>query len=127
MRMAMQTRSHLSIRIDLPTGGRIGPGKVALLEEIERSGSISAAARAMAMSYSRAWQLVENLNGALAEPMVETAAGGTRGGGARLTEAGRTLVREYRALERAAAESAKAHLSGLDKLALRQTPASEEP
>ena len=45
-----------------PSGARIGPGKVALLEEIARSGSISAAGRALKMSYRRAWELVEDLN-----------------------------------------------------------------
>ncbi len=111
---------RLSIRIDLTAGGRIGPGKVALLEEIDRSGSISAAGRAMKMSYRRAWQLVEDLNRTVSDPVVETSAGGAGGGGARLTEAGHTLVREYRAMERAASETANAHLVGLGKLAAKK-------
>jgi molybdate transport system regulatory protein len=64
------TTHQLSIRIDLASGGRIGPGKVALLEEISRSGSISAAGRAMKMSYRRAWQLVEDLNRNFCNPLV---------------------------------------------------------
>ena len=74
---------RLSIRIDLANGTRIAPGKVALLEEIGRSGSISAAGRAMKMSYRRAWRLVEDLNRHLGSPVVETAAGGSGGGGTR--------------------------------------------
>ncbi len=124
--MATKSNCRLSIRVDLPAGGRIGPGKVALLEEIDRAGSISAAGRAMKMSYRRAWHLVEDLNRAVGDPVVETSAGGTGGGGARLTEAGRILVREYRAMERAASETANAHLVGLSKLASKKkaTPAS---
>jgi molybdate transport system regulatory protein len=114
--MAKQDSHRLSIRIDLASGGRIGPGKVALLEEIGRSGSISAAGRAMKMSYRRAWQLVEDLNRTMAGPVVETATGGAGGGGARLTEAGKTLVQEYRALELAASRTAGAHLTVLDRI-----------
>ena len=57
--------THPSIRIDLASGGRIGPGKIALLEAIRSTGSISAAARSIGMSYRRAWLLVEELNRAL--------------------------------------------------------------
>jgi molybdate transport system regulatory protein len=123
MSMAAQIDYRLSIRIDLPEGGRIGPGKVALLEEIDRSGSISAAGRAMKMSYRRAWQLVEDLNQTVGDPVVETSAGGAGGGGARLTEAGKVLIQEYRAMERAASESASAHLVGLGKLAKKKKTA----
>ena len=123
--MSRAAKHHLSIRIDLASGGRIGPGKIALLEAIGRAGSISAAARAMTMSYRRAWQLVEDMNRNLGNPVVETAAGGTGGGGARLTEAGRTLVQQYRAVEQAAASTARAHLGVLDALVARKTP--DEP
>ncbi len=113
---AAASRYALSIRIDLADGGRIGPGKVALLEEIGRSGSISAAGRAMKMSYRRAWQLVEDLNRTVGNQVVEATAGGAGGGGARLTHAGRTLVQEYRALERAASVTADTHLASLDQV-----------
>ena len=59
---------RVSIRVDLASGARIGPGKVALLEEIARSGSISGAGRALKMSYRRAWELVEDLNRHLGTP-----------------------------------------------------------
>jgi len=108
---------RLSIRIDLAGGARIGPGKIALLEEIARSGSISAAGRAMKMSYRRAWELVEDLNRNLGEPVVETAAGGSGGGGTRLTPGGERLVQQYRAMERAAAATAQDYLDALGALA----------
>jgi molybdate transport system regulatory protein len=60
--------TRLSIRLDLTSGDRIGPGKIALLEAIQATGSISAAARKIGMSYRRAWLLVEQINESLAEP-----------------------------------------------------------
>jgi molybdate transport system regulatory protein len=125
--MVRPQQSQLSIRIDLATGGRIGPGKVALLEEIARSGSISAAGRAMKMSYRRAWQLVEDLNQTVGSPVVATAAGGSGGGGARLTEAGKILVRAYRAMEAAAAATAQAHLASLETIVEMKQPDAAAP
>ncbi len=110
------TPHRLSIRIDLAGGGRIGPGKVALLEAIGQSGSISGAGRAMKMSYRRAWELVEDLNRSIGAPVVETATGGAGGGGANLTKAGTALVQQYRAMEAAAADSARDYLQALDRL-----------
>jgi molybdate transport system regulatory protein len=77
----------------------IGPGKVALLEAIEQTGSITAGAKKLGMSYRRAWLLVEETNRCLVRPAVETASGGRRGGGSALTAIGVELVRRYRALE----------------------------
>ena len=76
-----------------------GPGKAALIERIESTGSISSAARALGMSYRRAWQLVEALNQSFAKPVVVTAIGGNRGGGAVVTAFGKHLVKSYRAME----------------------------
>ncbi len=113
----MQTRpSRLSIRVDLASGARIGPGKVALLEAIARDGSISAGGRALRMSYRRAWELIEDLNRSLGVKLVATVAGGAGGGGARLTEAGQAMVAQYRALERAAATAGHEHLRRLEAL-----------
>jgi molybdate transport system regulatory protein len=81
----------------------IGPGRAELLERIGQSGSISAAARAMDMSYRRAWQLVESINESFAEPLVVTETGGKRGGGARLTPAGRVVIERFRKMEAKAA------------------------
>jgi molybdate transport system regulatory protein len=72
--------TQVSIRIDLETGARIGPGKIALLEAISKTGSISAAARSMNMSYRRAWLLVDELNKLLSEPAVTAESGGAGGG-----------------------------------------------
>lgn len=77
----------------------MGPGKAELIERIAATGSISAAARAMGMSYRRAWQLVEAINKDFRERVVTTAAGGARGGGAHVTPFGVRLVAEYRTME----------------------------
>ena len=106
---------RLSIRLDLASGARIGPGKVAVLEEIARSGSISAAGRALRMSYRRTWELVEDLNRTLGTPVVETAAGGSGGGGAALTRAGKAVVERYRAIEMDTAFAARKHLLALSR------------
>jgi molybdate transport system regulatory protein len=111
-----RTTDRLSIRLDLVSGARIGPGKVAVLEEIARSGSISAAGRALRMSYRRTWELVEDLNRTLGTPVVETAAGGSGGGGAVLTRAGKAIVERYRAIEMDTAHAARKHLLALNRV-----------
>ena len=93
----MSTR--LTIRLDFDFGRRLGAGKIALLEAIDKTGSISAAGRAHAMSYRRAWLLVDELNQLFAEPLVSAHQGGQRGGGATLTERGRRIVALYRDAE----------------------------
>src|ERR1700687_5296735 len=92
----------LSVRIDLDTEGRIGPGKIQLLENIRVCGSISAAGRAMDMSYKRAWDLVDEINRICRHAAVERQTGGKNGGGAVLTPLGVSLVERYRQIERAA-------------------------
>ena len=111
----------LSLRIELDPEGRIGPGKIELLEKIGALGSISAAGRAMGMSYRRAWDLVEELNALFGQPVVERQVGGRNGGGASLTELGRMLVMRFRAIETAATESARDHLAAL-QAAIREKP-----
>jgi molybdate transport system regulatory protein len=91
--------TKLFLRLDLGGSARLGPGKVRLLEFIEELGSISAAGRAMKMSYRRAWLLVDSLNRSFKRPVVAAQHGGTAGGGARLTDFGKTLVEHYRAME----------------------------
>lgn len=110
--------ARLSLRVDLP-GGRIGPGKIALLEAIGREGSISAGGRALGMSYKRAWELVDQLNALLGQPVVAVSIGGSRGGGARLTEAGLALIGDYRAMEQ---EAARACAPRVDTLLARLRP-----
>src|SRR4051795_12989486 len=82
----------LSVRIDIDAGGRIGPGKIELLETIHRSGSISAAGRAMEMSYKRAWDLVDEINRICRQAAVERQTGGKNSGGAGATAVGRPPV-----------------------------------
>lgn len=116
MSKAAKQRDRLSIRLDLSCGARIGPGKVALLEEIGRSGSISAAGRVLHMSYRRAWELVEDLNRSLGCPVINTSAGGAGGGGATLTEAGQSVIEHYRAIETATTATARRHLVALNRV-----------
>jgi molybdate transport system regulatory protein len=106
--------ARLSIRIDLAGACRVGPGKMRLLELIDETGSISAAGRAMAMSYRRAWLLVESLNSAFRAPVVAAQPGGRRGGGASLTPAGRALLERYRTIERTAAAAVEPELAALE-------------
>ena len=103
----------LSVRIDLADDGRIGPGKIQLLENIETCGSISAAGRAMDMSYKRAWDLVDEINRICRQAAVERQTGGKNGGGAVLTPFGRSLVARYRKIERTATSAARKELQAL--------------
>ena len=103
----------LSVRIDLDPEGRIGPGKIQLLENIEVCGSISAAGRAMDMSYKRAWDLVDEINRICGHVAVERQAGGKNGGGAILTPFGMSLIARYRKIERAAAGAVRKELAAL--------------
>src|SRR3984957_11832591 len=103
----------LSVRIDLDPEGRIGPGKIQLLENIRACGSISAAGRAMDMSYKRAWDLVDEINRICRHAAVERQTGGKNGGGAVLTPFGTSLVARYRKIERAAASAVRKDLLAL--------------
>jgi molybdate transport system regulatory protein len=103
----------LSLRINLDPEGRIGPGKIELLEQIAAFGSISAAARRMDMSYTRAWDLVEEMNQIFGKPVVAARIGGKKGGGAQLTTVGLAIVSRFRAIERAAASVAEPHMKAL--------------
>jgi molybdate transport system regulatory protein len=103
----------LSVRIDLDSEGRIGPGKIQLLENIRELGSISAAGRAMDMSYKRAWDLVDEINRICRQAAVERQTGGKNGGGAVLTPFGISLVSRYRKIERDAATAARKELAAL--------------
>jgi molybdate transport system regulatory protein len=114
---AGKAANRLSIRVDLASGARIGPGKVAVLEAIALSGSISGAGRALHISYRRTWELVEDLNATLGAPVVQTAAGGSGGGGASLTELGQAVVTRYRAIEAECEAAAKKHLTALQRAA----------
>lgn len=97
----------------------LGPGKVHLLELIAEDHSISEAARQMKMSYKRAWQLIEAMNACFREPLVESVTGGTRGGGSRLSPAGKQVLALYGAIyakSMAASAREMKRLHGLLKL-----------
>ena len=98
---SLKSKHELAIRLTLAPGLMIGPGKIALLENVRTAGSISAAARAMGMSYKRAWELVDEMNSTFTKPPVVTTKGGKTGGGALLSDIGLELIRAYRALEEA--------------------------
>lgn len=114
-------RPHLSFRVILGDDIALGPGKVRLLEAIVETGSIAAAGRVMAMSYKRAWHLVDTMNRCFASPLVEAAKGGARGGGAIVTPLGHEVIARYRALE-AHARAATADDFGALAAHLRDDP-----
>ncbi len=100
----------LRIRIVFGEDAMLGPGKADLLERIRETGSIAAAGRAMSMSYKRAWMLVDEMNNAFRDPLVDSTRGGAKGGGARLTEAGEEVLVNYRKLEDIMAEAGAARI-----------------
>jgi molybdate transport system regulatory protein len=89
----------LTLRVMAGTVPAMGPGKARLITLIDSTGSISAAAREMGMSYRRGWQLVEAINASFNQPVVTTAVGGKRGGGAVVTDFGRRMVEAYYQME----------------------------
>lgn len=113
---------RLSLRIHLP-GGYVGHGKIELLEHIARERSISAAARAMGMSYKRAWELVDAMNRMFREPVVATQPGRNIAGATDVTVFGQRIVALYRAIERRSRNAAEAALAELSAAA-RPTPRS---
>lgn len=112
----MATQS-LGIRLNLSKGLAFGPGKAQLLEGIRDTGSIAAAGRRMKMSYSRAWGLVEEMNGQFRQPLVDSVKGGAARGGAVLTSLGEDVLRRYRRVEASAARAAAADLAALRRAA----------
>ena len=122
------TRSDISptLRVRIHFGGddMIGPGKAELLERIDETGSSAAAARDMGMSYKRAWSLIETLNAMFDLPLVASTRGGPGKGGAVLTERGRAVLAEYRAVEAAARNLGAAHMGQLH--AWRRKPLAAE-
>ena len=111
----------LRIRIVFGEDAMLGPGKADLLERIRDTGFIAAAGRAMSMSYKRAWMLVDDMNRAFRDPLVDSTRGGAKGGGARLTEAGETVLAHYRKLEEIMAEAGAARIGTLRSM-LRDIP-----
>ncbi len=119
--------ARLTLRLDLAPGAAIGHGKIRLLEAVRDRGSIAAAGRSMAMSYRRAWLLIEALNAIFDEPVIATRHGGSSGGGAELTPFGHRLVERYRAMERKALSAAAADLAELERAARKSASGPKEP
>jgi molybdate transport system regulatory protein len=109
--------TNLRLRIVFE-GAMLGPGKADLLERIRDTGSISAAGRAMEMSYKRAWMLVEEMNAAFRSPLVASSRGGRGVGGAHLTEAGLEVLRRYRSIETAAAAATASDVGAIETMLL---------
>jgi molybdate transport system regulatory protein len=106
----MSDSVSIKIRLHNQDAVALGPGKADLLDAIVQHGSISAAGRAMGMSYKRAWDLVNTMNLSFSKPLVTTVKGGSHGGGAEVTEFGQTILAAYRELEK------KAYLSIVDDI-----------
>ena len=106
--------TRLTLRVDFGANRSIGPGKIRLLEAVEKTGSISQAGRALGMSYRRAWLLIDDMNRCFRQAVVRARPGGSQGGGAALTKFGAELVQDYRAIEAAATAAAKSRLRGLE-------------
>ncbi|RXZ32411.1 LysR family transcriptional regulator [Oxalobacteraceae bacterium CAVE-383] len=112
----MAISNSIRIRIIADDTIAFGPGKASLLQAIARSGSISGGAREMGMSYRRAWLLVEQMNRCFKGPLVQTATGGIKGGGAQITELAQDVLAHYQAMQQKAAASTHDELAYLQAL-----------
>lgn len=110
------SKTSLHLRLDFGDERSIGPGKIRLLELINETGSISAAGRALEMSYRQAWLLIDELNHMFREPVVVAQTGGGGGGGASVTETGNDIVRLYREMERRAYGASTPEIRSLTRL-----------
>ncbi|HKD46112.1 MAG TPA: LysR family transcriptional regulator [Rhizomicrobium sp.] len=106
----------LFLRLPIGDTGNLGPGKARLLELIEETGSIRAAAAKMRLSYRRAWLLLQDLEKVFGGAVLERRTGGKAGGGAALNGRGRDIVKHFRAAERRTARAIKVELDALNKL-----------
>ncbi len=84
-------------RIWIEADGNIllGEGRVSLLKAIEDTGSLTQAAKSLSMSYKKAWSLIDAVNSRAEKPVTTSSIGGKGGGGARLTDYGKTLVNTF--------------------------------
>lgn len=100
--MAEKKKYEIKVRlwIEESDGPFLGIGKIWLLENIQKTGSITNASKEMKMAYRQAWQLVEEMNKRAESPLVEKLLGGKGGGGARLTEAGEKAIQTFYEIEK---------------------------
>lgn len=107
--------TRVVLRIDFDDQRYLGHGRVELLELIGTHGSIAKAAKAMGMSYKRAWYLADSINSTFATPVIERQHGGKGGGSAHLTKFGETLVRDYRTMEEQSLKAFAKQLKAMEK------------
>ncbi|MFC3050422.1 winged helix-turn-helix domain-containing protein [Kordiimonas pumila] len=113
---------HYSLKLRIMAGDDIafGPGKAELLSQIQKTGSIAAAGRAMGMSYKRAWLLVETMNNCFTSPLVEKQKGGATKGGATVTALGETVLNYFRDMQHSAAQAVAEKANAFPGLASKQ-------
>jgi molybdate transport system regulatory protein len=111
--------ARFRLRISVGETLAIGPGKIALLEAVGKTGSITAAARSINMSYRRAWLLLDELNSSLKKPALQSAQGGQHGGGTELTAVGQALIERYRRIELTASKACAEDIKGLTALLVK--------
>ncbi len=114
-------KARLRLRVQYGSGFAIGSGKADILQAVAETGSISAGARSLTMSYRRAWLLIDAMNQCFREPVVDTATGGKGGGGAQITPFGRLVLKGFRVMESRALASISKEMPAFSKL-LRTTP-----
>jgi molybdate transport system regulatory protein len=112
---ALRSKPVAKFRMRVTAGDviAVGPGKIALLEAIADTGSLTSAAKSLDMSYRRAWLLLGELNRAMRKPAVDSAKGGQHGGGSELTDAGRKLIELYRRIDATANKSCAADIKAM--------------
>ena len=116
----MNQSPKIRLRIILNPDTLIGWGKADLLQAIDETGSISEAGRRMGMSYKRAWTLINTMNAYFHEPLVLSMRGGSRGGGAQLTQTGRAVLEAYRRIEKKVHSVSERDLKVLTSLAVKK-------
>jgi molybdate transport system regulatory protein len=112
----MKATARFRMRITSGDVISVGPGKIALLEAIKETRSITAAAKSIGMSYRRAWILVDDLNAGLKKPAVASSKGGDHGGGSELTAVGESLIGLYRRIEEQAAKACASDIRAMLRL-----------
>lgn len=106
-------KQMVRFRVDFTEVSSLGPGKIELLESIQRTGSLRQAAQVLGMSYRRAWLLLDGLNRSFSEPASTASIGGQGGGGVTLTPFGLEIIRAYRAAAEAIESVAHRELDGI--------------
>jgi molybdate transport system regulatory protein len=112
--MTIDAKFRLRIKKDSTIA--VGPGKISLLEAVIETGSITAAAKKLEMSYRRAWLLIDEMNRCMKKPLIDTASGGKHGGGTTVTSSGLELIKRYRSIEREAAKATAKEIRAISKM-----------